>query len=292
MSHSSRVPNLSAGRIALGYTVLAILWIAFSDAAVIRLKLPAALMTIKGTLFVFVTAALLYLTIRRLVLPVQKAAQQASRLAAIVESSEDAILSKTLEGVIVSWNKGAEKIYGYRAEEVIGKPVAILADPGGPDETLQLLTRVGRGESVNHYETVRRRKDGKSITLSLALSPIRDASGGIVGASTVARDISERKKAEETIRQHEMELRQVLDFTPLLVAVFGPNRERLYANQPTLDYFGVTLQEWQGFSDRFHFFHPDDRERLAEDVYTGGEKKVPHQFEARFRKSDGTYRWF
>ncbi|HTP05167.1 MAG TPA: PAS domain S-box protein [Nitrospirota bacterium] len=105
-------------------------------------------------------------------------------------------------------------------------------------------------------------------------------------------DITERKRAEEKIRQHEIELRQVLEFAPQLVAVFGPDRERLYANRPALDYFGVTLEEWQGIPDLFWSFHPDDRERVATDVYTGPGSDVPHEFEARMRRKDGAHRWF
>jgi PAS domain S-box-containing protein len=138
----------------------------------------------------------------------KRAEERASRLAAIVESSDDAILSKTLEGVIISWNKGAERIYGYMAEEAIGEPVSILADPAHPDETPKLLARVGRGDSVDHYETVRRRKDGKLIAISLTVSPIRDASGRVVGASTIARDITERKQAEAALRASEAERRR------------------------------------------------------------------------------------
>ncbi len=113
-----------------------------------------------------------------------------------------------------------------------------------------------------------------------------DMAFGIVNLRSQAT----RKEAEETVRRHEMELRQVLDLTPLLVAVFGPDRERFYANRPTLDYFGVTLKEWRNNPNPLWFYHPDDRERIARDAYTGDE--TPHKFEARFRKNDGTYRWF
>ena len=122
--------------------------------------------------------------------------------------------------------------------------------------------------------------------------PVLNGAGDFVKLVGTSVDITERKRAEAKIRKQEMELRQVLDLTPQLVAVFGPDRKRLYANRPTLDYFGVTLEEWQSISDRFSFYHPDDRERLARDVYTGPRSEVPHEFEARFRKGDGTYRWF
>jgi len=121
----------------------------------------------------------------------------AQRLAAIVESSEDAIVSKDLNGIITSWNASAERIFGYSADEVIGKPVTILIPPDHVDEEPRLLERIRRGERTDHYETIRRRKDGSLIPVSLTISPIRDASGQIIGASKIARDNTERKRAEE-----------------------------------------------------------------------------------------------
>jgi PAS domain S-box-containing protein len=147
----------------------------------------------------------------------KQAEEEASRLAAIVESTGDAVLSKTLDGIILSWNKGAEKIYGYTAEEVIGKPVSILLDPETRDETAELLTRVVHGERLDHYETVRRRKDGTLIAVSLTLSPVRDASGRIIGASAIARDITERKRAGEALRRLNRELRAITDCNQTLL---------------------------------------------------------------------------
>lgn len=118
------------------------------------------------------------------------------RLAAIVASSSDAIISTSLDGMIATWNRGAEVIFGYRPGEVIGQPVAVLAAPGREDEMPVMRERIKRGEQIEHYETVRRRKDGCNIAVSLTISPICDANGWIVGVSKIARDISERKKAE------------------------------------------------------------------------------------------------
>ena len=118
------------------------------------------------------------------------------RLAAIIESSGDAIVSKDLNGLITSWNVGAERLFGYRAEEMIGRPVAILAAPDRIDEMPAILAKIRRGECVDHYETRRRRKDGQIIDVSLSISPVRDEAGRIVGASKIARDITERKVAE------------------------------------------------------------------------------------------------
>jgi PAS domain S-box-containing protein len=119
-----------------------------------------------------------------------------AQMAAIVESSDDAIISKDLNGIIVSWNEGAEKLFGYTAAEVIGKPVTILIPPGREDEERYILERIRRGEQVDHYETVRRRKDGSEIDISLTVSPIRHKAGKVIGASKIARDIGERKRIE------------------------------------------------------------------------------------------------
>lgn len=120
-------------------------------------------------------------------------------LASIVESSDDAIISKNLDGIITSWNKGAERLYGYVVDEVVGKPITILIPRERHHEEDAILERIRRGERVDHYETVRRCKNGALIEVSLTVSPIRGAGGKIVGASKVARDITERKRAEAQI---------------------------------------------------------------------------------------------
>lgn len=136
--------------------------------------------------------------------------EDAARLAAIVESSDDAIISKTLDGEILSWNKAAEKIYGYTAEEAIGQSISILAPWDVRNEFPSILQKIGRSEVVDHFETRRRRKDGKVIHVSLSVSPIKDASGKIIGASTIARDITERKRAEEQLREQREWLKVTL----------------------------------------------------------------------------------
>jgi PAS domain S-box-containing protein len=121
--------------------------------------------------------------------------------ASIVESSDDAIVGKTLDGMITSWNAGAERLYGYTAREVIGRwPIGITIPE---DELPKILKRVGRGERVDHYETVGVRKDGRRINVSVTVSPIRDAEGRVVGASSIARDITHRKEAEAAIRERD-----------------------------------------------------------------------------------------
>src|SRR3954462_15663233 len=121
-------------------------------------------------------------------------------LAAIVESSDDAIISKDLRGIIRSWNKGAERIFGYRAEEVVGQPVSMLAPPERRNEMPDILGSIQKGERVDHFETVRRRKDGELISVSVTISPVRNRKGEIVGASKIARDITERKRMEQALQ--------------------------------------------------------------------------------------------
>src|SRR5262245_29279905 len=131
---------------------------------------------------------------------VRRAIEARLHLAAIVESSEDAIISKNLDGIIVSWNKGAQRLYSYSAEEIVGKPLSLLVPPDQPDELPGLLKRLKRGERIEHYETVRVRKDGTRLNVSLTISPVKNADGKIVGASKIARDITASKWNEAALR--------------------------------------------------------------------------------------------
>ena len=127
-------------------------------------------------------------------------------LGAIVDSSDDAIVSKDLNGVITSWNKGAERLFGYSSAEAVGRPVTIIVPPDRLDEEPEILARLRRGERVNHLETVRRRKDGSLLDISLTISPVKDARGKIIGASKIARDISDRKRAEQSLQELNAQL--------------------------------------------------------------------------------------
>ncbi|MBE9605651.1 PAS domain S-box protein [Acetobacteraceae bacterium H6797] len=127
----------------------------------------------------------------------QRHVQAMQHLAAIVESSDDAILTKDLTSTITTWNKGAERLFGYSAAEAVGRSVTMLIPPDMPDEEPSILARIRRGEAISHYETTRRRKDGSLVEISLSVSPVRDAWGVIVGASKIARDITDRRRAEE-----------------------------------------------------------------------------------------------
>jgi hypothetical protein len=126
-----------------------------------------------------------------------------SKLASIIDSSEDAILSKDLNGIITSWNRGAEHIYGYTPEEVVGKHISLLTPSDRPDEISDILQRIARGESLEHYESVRVTKDKRHLNVSISVSPLRSATGDIVGASAIVRDVTAQKKAESQLRQSQ-----------------------------------------------------------------------------------------
>jgi PAS domain S-box-containing protein len=146
----------------------------------------------------------------------RKRAEQATRLlAAIVESSHDAIVSKSLTGVITSWNKGAEQLFGYAAEEAVGQNITLIIPPERRNEEKMILEQLTRGERVDHFETVRMRKDGSLLDVSLTISPMKDVYGRVIGASKLARDITERKRAEEALRQAQTDLAHASRLTTL-----------------------------------------------------------------------------
>jgi two-component system sensor kinase FixL len=140
--------------------------------------------------------------------------QAAGLLAAIIESSEDAIVGKTLDGVVTSWNPAAELIFGYTAREMIGQPIAILTAPGRPYEMPLILDRIRRGERIERYETRRRRKDGGVIDVLLTVSPIRDEAGRIIGAAKIVRDLTEARREHAALLEREAHLRSILDTIP------------------------------------------------------------------------------
>ena len=139
----------------------------------------------------------------RVTLPLGSAVPSDRFLAAIVESSDDAIIGKTLDGTITSWNRAAEHLYGYTADEAVGRPIAMIIPEDRPDELPGIMARLRRGGRIDHYETVRVRKDGGRLDVSVSIAPIRDEAGRIVGAASIGRDITERKRAEQ--ERHELQ---------------------------------------------------------------------------------------
>jgi PAS domain S-box-containing protein len=143
----------------------------------------------------------------------KRAEEQRVRLAAIVESCEDAIFSKNLDGTIVSWNSGAEKIFGYAAEEIIGRPISVLLPPERAHEFPQILERVRSGAHFENYEVTRVRKDSRRVEVSVTISPLKDSAGTVIGSSTIARDITERRQAEAALQESQQRYKEVFDTT-------------------------------------------------------------------------------
>jgi PAS domain S-box-containing protein len=195
----------------------------------------------------------------------KKSAEDARfRHAALVESSEDAIASGTLDGIIVSWNTGAQKMYGYTEAEAIGKSINMLVPPELPDEESKILETLRAGGRIEHFETIRVTKTGKRINVSLTISPIKDLSGKTVGISGIARDITERKLAEQTLRESEEKFHNVFRGAGVGMVVVSPEGRFLAANTAFSDCLGYTEEEllektvesvtfpedWPGFSQK------------------------------------------
>jgi PAS domain S-box-containing protein len=173
----------------------------------------------------------------------KKYEEKIRNLANIVESSNDAIITKSLEGTITSWNKGAEQVYGYSAEEVLGKPISILTPSHSDKEPKKFTEMIKQGEKIHHYETSRLRKDEKLIDVSLNLSPIFDASGRLTAVSIIARDITERKRVEEKLRESEEKYRNIVETANEGILIINNEALITYANKKLADMLGYTLQE-------------------------------------------------
>jgi PAS domain S-box-containing protein len=212
-------------------------------------------------------------------------------LAAIVESADEAIASKTLDGIVTSWNPAAEALFGYTAAEIIGRHISILAAPGRESEMLGILERIRRGEKVDRYETVRRRKDGSLVDISLTVSPIRDQSGRIIGASKIARDITQRRRAEAVLRASEERFRNLANAVPDIVWTADPDGAITFANDRWFQYCGIApeqnARQWPEL-----VLHPDDGERCIAEWSRALREGGDYEIEVRNRRHDGEYRWF
>ncbi|MBI5030867.1 MAG: PAS domain S-box protein [Chloroflexi bacterium] len=203
----------------------------------------------------------------------KRAEERITQLAAIVQSTDDAIIGKTLDGIITSWNRGAERTYGYTESEVIGKSISILALPGHEQEITKLLADIKAGKHIEHFETVRRRKDGQEIHVSLTVSPVRDAEGNIIAASTIARDITMQKRDEEALRKTNQLLERVFSTTEFLLAYLDADFNFLRVN---LAYAQADEKTPEFFIGKNHFaLYPDaENEEIFRQVIQTGKPYV------------------
>jgi len=216
-----------------------------------------SLSSIKTKDGLLVTAALRDVTDR------QKANQDLQRMAAIIEYSDDAIIGKTLDGIITDWNPAAERLYGYSSEEAVGKSIALIAHKDRPDQMAGILAKIGAGQHIDHFETFRVRKDGTVFPVVLTVSPIRDAGGAIVGASTIARDVTKQIQAFDAARGM---IESSLDS---LVAI-SPEGKITDANEATVRLTGVPRDKLIGTSFSDYFTEPEKAEEIYQLVFTEG----------------------
>jgi PAS domain S-box-containing protein len=228
----------------------------------------------------------------------KKTEEKAQNLANIVESSNDAIVTRSLDGFITSWNLGAEQIYGYSAEEILGKSAAILIPCTLENETQNLTEMVKQGEKIHQYETSRLRKDGKIIDVSITFSPVFDMSGELMAISVIARDITESKKAEEKLQKSEERYRIVTEQTGQIVYEYDPEENKIYWAGAIEKVTGYTQEELQnaGLNLWINNVHPEDQKNLWDQKIKNcdqnvkcSENKRNFKLEYCFRKRDGKY---
>ena len=220
----------------------------------------------------------------------KRAEEAQTRLAAIVESSDDAIVSKSLDGIITSWNKAAERMFGYTANEAIGQPIYLIIPTDREDEEKNILERIGRGERIDHFQTLRRHKNGTLLDVSVTISPLRDSSGRIVGASKVARDITAQRRNEQALRESEQRYQTVTDASPVMIWMSGIDQLCYYFNKGWLDFVGRTLDQEAGKGWLEHV-HADDRDRCVQVYVSSFDARRPFEMEYRLRHHSGRYRW-
>ncbi|HXU07838.1 MAG TPA: PAS domain S-box protein [Blastocatellia bacterium] len=212
-------------------------------------------------------------------------------LAAIIQSSGDAIISKTLNGIILSWNAGAERLFEYSADEAIGQPITLIIPPERYDEERAILERLVRGECIEQFETVRVAKSGRRLDISLTISPVRDNTGAVIAASKVARDVTDRKRAQQALLESEERFRFLAETIPSIVWTAAPDGTLTYVNRRWLEYSAPNSeQNSPGWAELV--VHPDDSERCMTEWAEALREGKEYAIEVRHRRYDGVFRWF
>ncbi len=220
----------------------------------------------------------------------KKSTEALAQMAAIVAHSEDVIITKTVEGVIQTWNPGAQKLLGYTAAEAIGRKFqALLMPPQWHEAEREVRARAQDGESVNQFQTVFLSKDGRELQMSASASPLRDRQGAVTGISTIARDVTERRRAENALRESEERFRIVADTAPALIWMNDARKRGTYFNSGWLNFTGRTLDQELG-SGWMAGIHPDDLATCVSTFNKGMDSRAEFQMECRLRRHDGVYR--
>jgi PAS domain S-box-containing protein len=211
-----------------------------------------------------------------------------AHLGAIIEFSHDAIFSTSLEGRVLSWNASAERIYGYSAEEMLGRSILkVIPDPRRVEELKAAIRTVEFGQRPAAFETSRVRKDGKPIDVYVTVSPVLDSSGRLIGTSTIARDITEKKAAEEALRKKQQELEDFFENSVVGLHWVGPDGTILWANRAEMELLGYTADEYIG--RHIAEFHAD-KEVIDDILRRLGRKEKLQGYEARLKCKDGSTR--
>ncbi|HEV2836766.1 MAG TPA: PAS domain S-box protein [Pyrinomonadaceae bacterium] len=212
-------------------------------------------------------------------------------LAAVIESAEDAIVSKTLDGIITSWNEGAERIFGYTAEEAIGQPITIIIPPEHLDEEPEILARLRAGVRIEHFETVRMRKDGTRLDISLTVSPIKGPDGRIIGASKIARDITEQLQARRALDEATERMKLALAASRLGDWSWDAKTDLVTLSETTARIFGVPAEQQFTRTELRDLLSGDDREGAMATVEEALRTHTDYDIEYRLKRPDNTERW-
>jgi PAS domain S-box-containing protein len=205
---------------------------------------------------------------------------------AVVESSNDAIITKALDGTITGWNRAAERLFGYTAAEAVGSRIDIIVPPDRHDEVRTILDRIGRGEPIKQYETLRAHRDGRKVDVSLAISPIISATGEIIGVSKTARDIGESKRTQQALTQEIEERRRIFETSQDLILVTDTNGNFVQVSPSSMTILGYEPAEMIGHS-AVEFIHPEDLDSTREEMRSARRGRHMRNFETRYVHKDG-----
>ena len=205
---------------------------------------------------------------------------------AVVESSNDAIITKALDGTITGWNPAAERLFGYTAAEAVGKRIDIIVPPDRRVEVAEILGRIAKGEAVEQYETSRLHRDGREVSVSLGVSPIKSAAGEIVGASKIARDISESKRTQKALNQEIEERQRIFETSQDLILVTDPAGNFVQVSPSSMTILGYRPEEMIGHS-AIEFIHPGDLDSTREEMRAARRGRQMRNFETRYVHRDG-----